>query len=38
MSTKSRPAPRMSDVCMAQVKPVSMSPIIAQGHARMISC
>jgi hypothetical protein len=37
-TTKSRPTPMMSDVCMAQMKPVLTSGIVAQGHARMISC
>lgn len=38
MTTKSRPVPMMSDVCMAQIRPVLTSGIIAEGHARMISC
>jgi len=37
-TTATRPPPKMSDVCMAEVKPVLTSGIIAQGHARMISC
>lgn len=39
-TTKSRPKPLMSDVCMAQIKrqPILTSGIVAQGHARMISC
>lgn len=38
MTTKSRSVPLKSDVCMAQTRPVLTSGIIAQGHARMISC
>jgi hypothetical protein len=35
---RTRPPTHWGDVCMAEVKPVLMSPIIAAGHARMVSC
>jgi len=38
MSTRTRPTPSMSDVSMAQLKPIFLGPVIASGHARMISC
>jgi hypothetical protein len=37
-STRSRPAPLMGGMCMAQIRPVLASPVVACGHARMISC
>lgn len=38
MSTRTRPPPMMSDICMAQIRPAILGPVVASGHARMISC
>ncbi|KIW01225.1 uncharacterized protein PV09_07269 [Verruconis gallopava] len=32
------PSPITMDLCMAEVKPVAYQRIVAQGHARMVSC
>lgn len=37
-SMHTRPPTMWADVCMAEVKPTLMSPVVASGHARMISC
>jgi hypothetical protein len=37
-TTRSRPTTQWGDLCMAEVKPVMKSPIVASGHARMVSC
>jgi hypothetical protein len=37
-SMRTRPPTVWGDLCMAEVKPVLTSPVVASGHARMISC
>jgi hypothetical protein len=37
-SMRTRPPTVWGDLCMAEVKPVLTSPIVASGHARMVSC
>jgi hypothetical protein len=37
-SMRTRPVAMWANVRMAEVKPLLMSPVVASGHARMISC
>lgn len=37
-SMRTRPPAVWGDVRMAQIKPILSSPVVASGHARMISC
>jgi hypothetical protein len=37
-TTRARPPTQWGDIQMAELKPILMSPVVAAGHARMISC